>query len=582
MYTDELNVHVLIDLLKAYNIKHIIASPGTTNSALIGSVQDDAFFTVYSCVDERSAAYMACGLTSELNEPVVISCTGATASRNYAPGLTEAYYRKLPVLAVTSTQPTRRVGHLVPQVIDRSQIALDVAKLSLSLPVVRDQNDIWECEISVNKALQALTCEDRGPVHINLPTVYKHPFTKRVIGKYRKITLVEDTSAMPPLNGTVAIFIGAISNMTISLKQRIEDFSNTYHVPVFCDHTSGYNMANRIQGSLMGTQATLDMTEYLPYIMIHIGEVSGDYPTNKLSGKEIWRVSPDGEIRDTFQRLRKVFKMSPERFFAAYNDVHKPESTKLNTQYLRKVKQGLSELRENMPELPFSNIWIGKAFSQKIPPNSHVHFAILNSLRSWNLFDLPEGVESSSNVGGFGIDGCLSTAIGIALASPDKTVFCVTGDLAFFYDMNAIGNRHCPKNLRILLINNGTGTEFKQYNHHVSNLEKDLDRFIAASGHYGNKSKKLVKNYVQNLGFSYSCASTPSEFNIAATEFFQSSPTTSPSLLEVFTNSNEESKALEMINNIATTNADIRRKRIKSLLGVKNVKKLRKLLGRKY
>lgn len=582
MYTDELNVHVLIDLLKAYNVTQIIASPGTTNSALIGSVQDDNFFKVYSCVDERSAAYMACGLSSELNEPVVISCTGATASRNYAPGLTEAYYRKLPVLAITSTQPTRRVGHLVPQVIDRSQIPLDVAKVSLSLPVVKDHNDIWECEISINKALHALTCQDRGPVHINLPTVYKHPFTKKEIGKYRKIVLIEDSSEMPPLRGTVAIFVGAYSSMTSALQREIEAFSISYNVPVFCDHTSGYTLANRIQGALIGTQSTLDFSQYQPDILIHIGEVSGDYPLNKLAGREIWRVSPDGEIRDTFQRLRKVFKMNPEVFFAAYAKNYTPEHSTPNTHYLNRVKQGLSELRDKIPELPFGNIWIAKAFSQQIPPNSHVHFAILNSLRSWNLFELPEGVKSSSNVGGFGIDGCLSTAMGIALASPDKAVFCVTGDLAFFYDMNAIGNRHCPKNLRILLINNGTGTEFKQYNHHVGNLEKDLDRFIAASGHYGNQSPELVSHYVQSLGFKYACASSPSEFNTAASEFFQSSPTVSSLVLEVFTNSDEESKALKMVNNIATTKADIRRSRIKSLIGTKNVKKLRKLLGRNY
>lgn len=68
----------------------------------IGSIQNDSWFEIYSSVDERSAAYLACGLAAETGEPVVISCTGATASRNYMPGLTEAYYRKLPVLAITS------------------------------------------------------------------------------------------------------------------------------------------------------------------------------------------------------------------------------------------------------------------------------------------------------------------------------------------------------------------------------------------------------------------------------------------------------------------------------------------------
>lgn len=63
---------------------------------------------MYSSVDERSAAYIACGMAAELGEPVVLTCTGATASRNYISGLTEAYYRKLPVLAVTSSQDISR------------------------------------------------------------------------------------------------------------------------------------------------------------------------------------------------------------------------------------------------------------------------------------------------------------------------------------------------------------------------------------------------------------------------------------------------------------------------------------------
>src|SRR5690606_15835566 len=108
-YTNEKNAQIIISLLKAHGIRRVIASPGTTNVALIGSMQHDPFFEIYSSVDERSAAYIACGLAAESNEPVVISCTGATASRNYLPGLTEAYYRKLPVLAITSTQSTSKV-----------------------------------------------------------------------------------------------------------------------------------------------------------------------------------------------------------------------------------------------------------------------------------------------------------------------------------------------------------------------------------------------------------------------------------------------------------------------------------------
>lgn len=103
-YTDERAVQIILYLLKANGIKKIVASPGTTNITFVGSVQQDPWFEVYSSVDERSAAYIACGLAEQSREPVVLTCTGATASRNYYSGLTEAFYRKLPVLAITSHQ----------------------------------------------------------------------------------------------------------------------------------------------------------------------------------------------------------------------------------------------------------------------------------------------------------------------------------------------------------------------------------------------------------------------------------------------------------------------------------------------
>ena len=89
-YTAERNIQILIYLLKSHGIRRVIASPGATDVSLVASLQHDSFFEMYSCVDERSAAYMACGIAAETGEPVVITCTGATSSRNYMPGLTEA------------------------------------------------------------------------------------------------------------------------------------------------------------------------------------------------------------------------------------------------------------------------------------------------------------------------------------------------------------------------------------------------------------------------------------------------------------------------------------------------------------
>ena len=140
-YSAEKAVQVVVGLLKSYGIKRVIASPGTTNLTFVASLQHDPFFIIYSAPEERSAAYMAVGMAEESGEPVVITCTGATASRNYLPALTEAFYRKLPILAITATQPRGIVGQLVPQVIDRSSLPKDAANYSVHIPIVKDKAD---------------------------------------------------------------------------------------------------------------------------------------------------------------------------------------------------------------------------------------------------------------------------------------------------------------------------------------------------------------------------------------------------------------------------------------------------------
>lgn len=117
-YTSEENILQLITLLKAHGVRKVVASPGTTNITFVGSIQNDPDFEVYSCVDERSACYMACGLSVESGEPVALSCTGATAARNYPSGLTEAYYRHIPIVAITSSQYFGKVGQMNAQFTD--------------------------------------------------------------------------------------------------------------------------------------------------------------------------------------------------------------------------------------------------------------------------------------------------------------------------------------------------------------------------------------------------------------------------------------------------------------------------------
>ena len=162
-YTSEKNTLYLIALLKQYGIKKIIVSPGAMNVSFVASVQNDPFFELYSAYDERSAAFMAYGLSRETEEPVVLTCTGATASRNYVPGLTESFYKKSPILAVTYSSNPEKKDYYIPQLLDRTKTPKDLIVSSFLLNSVHTKEDSVLTVDKINKALFMLK---KGPVHL--------------------------------------------------------------------------------------------------------------------------------------------------------------------------------------------------------------------------------------------------------------------------------------------------------------------------------------------------------------------------------------------------------------------------------
>lgn len=574
-YTNERNTQIVIALMKAHGIKSIIVSPGATNVCFVASVQHDPFFEIYSSVDERSAAYLACGLAAESGEPVALSCTGATASRNYVPGLTEAFYRKLPVLAVTSTQHTGRVGQMVAQVIDRSAQMKDLVKLSVQLPTVHDADDEWACEVSVNKALLELRRRGGGPVHINLTTKYSRDFSVKELPPARVINRICHKDVLPELKrGRVGIFVGAHIKWDGELLKVVDDFCEAYDGVVFCDHTSNYRGKFRVFPALMCSQAKYSTPARKFDVLIHIGEISGSYM--EFAAGQVWRVSPDGEVCDVFKKLRYVFEMEEKEFFSHYID-NAPKNSD-QPAFIKEWRDECAKVSAKIPELPFSNIWIAQQTAAKLPDGCALHLGILNSLRSWNFFETPDTVTGYSNTGGFGIDGGVSSLIGASLANREKLYFGIIGDLAFFYDMNVIGNRHVGNNVRIMLINNGKGTEFRLYSHSANRFGDDADAYMAAAGHFGNKSHLLVKHYAEDLGYEYMSASNKEEYMAHMERFITPQITDRPMLFEIFTDSADESKALEIMNHLETSPEGAAKDMARKILGPSGVQTLKKIL----
>ena len=575
MYTSEVNCQILIALLKAHGIRNVILNPGTANMSFAGSVQDDPWFKVYSGVDERHSAYMAVGMAAETCEPVVLSCTGATASRNYLPALTEAYYRQLPILAVTSTQEFTQVGQLNNQVLDRSSPPKDSVVLSVMCPLVKDKQTRRFCEREMNRAILEMFRYGGGPVHINLETRYPLKFDVESLPTVSKITRHFPDGEWPALDRgvKVAVWIGEHRRFSHEEECALLEFLKSHQAVALVNKQSSYYgfgavssellSANGIRGSEFGSGLR-------PDVIIHIGNITAGHFTNSYLEDlaPVWRVNPDGEIRDVLLRCEKVFEMDEIKFFAHY------KGNQVDNTYLDEWEKADMFLRSRIPELPFSNYWVAQTLNGRLPEGANLHLGILSSVRAWSFAPNTPEITSYCNSGGFGIDGNLSTLIGASLAAPQRLHFGVFGDLSFFYDMNALGNRHIGSNLRVIIINNGEGVEFSLFCNPGAVFGERTSDFIGAGGHFGRKSRAIIKHYSTDLGFKYLSASTKDEFNSVIGEFLAPNAD-KPILLECFVEKTDDTaafKALLSLRKFENHGPKTLKSRISSCLpkGVKN------------
>ncbi|MGM9994119.1 MAG: thiamine pyrophosphate-binding protein [Candidatus Avigastranaerophilus sp.] len=527
----------LTALLKAYGIKNIVANPGTQNSQFNAIVQKTDYFNCYSVLDERSAAYTAVGIAQETGEPVVITCTGATASRNYLSALTEAYYRKIPIIAITFYPDYSNKYSVEPQYIDRSISQNDVKTIDVDLPIIRTNEDKEECIILIQEAL--FTAKYRNePVHINChinlnfdEDYLSLPEVLPVECHKENFEILQDNMQ----NQDFAIFIGAHRKFSAEEHNAISVFAKSWDLPVICDHTSNYFGDNKV---LLSRYCAMQRVRRHPQYIIDMGLVSGNYFQGFLfrPNIKIWRISEDMALH--FRNNRHVERILFGQEKAIFKALTRKE--KITDGYYTYIKSEMNKLKN--PDLPLSNTLICENLAKYLPENCTLHASIINSLRSINFYETEKKVEISCNVGGFGIDGAVSTLVGQSLAAPDKLHFGLIGDLAFFYDMNILGNRHITNNIRILLVNNNKGVEFRFNPILEKHLGNETDVLISAGNHYKNGAK----DWALSCGFEYMHADNKESF-LKQIQGFCNNKFEKPVLFEVYTKTEDEQESYNLI-----------------------------------
>lgn len=557
-----------VSLCKTHNITHIVISPGSRNAPLTISFTHDEFFTCYSIVDERCAAFFALGIAQQLQQPVAVVCTSGSALLNYYPAISEAYYSNIPLVVLSADRPKHLIdigdGQTIKQknvygehVLYSANLKLDIKEEtkrsdSEAIPIFKSIENKLERMLGLQKDIQtyneseinetlSLASLKSGPVHINIP--FDEPLYEIVdelsvnikpVKLQKRIEKVDDFEIETCLDiwhntNRKLILVGVLQPNSIE-EQWLNELADDDSVVVFTETTSNIHHLDFFPGidKLIAPLEETYLKALQPDILLTFG---GAIVSKKIKvflrtykPQEHWHVDLN-TANDTFFSLDKHIELSPNTFLSAFlpQVTHHVKSDYKST--FLAIRQKRRKLHDDyLKTIPFSDFTVFNSILKSIPKQSQLQVGNSSAIRYTQLFQMRKDIKVFCNRGTSGIDGSTSTAIGAAVVSKERTTF-VTGDLSFFYDSNALWNNYIPNNFRIIVINNGGGGIFRILPGH-----KNTDNFDT---YFETKHHLTAKQLADMFGFMYSSANNQEDLDTALDSFYNG--TKKPKLLEIFT-----------------------------------------------
>jgi len=502
MYSNKDNINILTSLLVAHGVRHAVVCPGSRNAPIVHNLNECPDITCYPVTDERSAGFYALGMAQRLKQPVAVCVTSGTALLNLSPAVAEAWYQHRPLVVISADRPPQWIDQLDGQTLPQSDALGRFVRKAVSLPEPQDAEQHWYCNRLINEALIIRN----APVHINVPVSEPlFDFSVEALPVERKIEWTPADISPAMLSHVTRMFLQAKRPMLIS----------------------GQPMNPGLDEAVMMIG---DDECYVPDFVLYIGGsiVSKRVKHFLRKARETWVVNETGEVSDTFMNLTHIVQGDGEAVadHIRFMLVMEPHPfVQMWDELLAKVQEqalGYEPGYSQMAAVKYFEASVGEA---------DIHYANSSAIRLANSFARhPVWCNRGVN----GIEGSLSTAAGFSVVSSDR-VFCVIGDLSFFYDQNALWNQNLRGNLRILLLNNGRGGIFNM----LSGLEQSpaRDQMVAAA-HNTSAEGVCSQNHIVYLR-----ADGPHQLT-QAVDALLNIESDRPVLLEVFTDPSDDERTL--------------------------------------
>ncbi len=595
MYSDKDNVNILTALLVAHGIEKAVVCPGSRNAPIVHNLTECKQIECFPVTDERSAGFYALGLALQTGRPVVVCVTSGSAMLNVAPAVAEAFYRHVPLIVVSADRPAAWIGQLDGQTMPQPDALGGLVRKAVSLPEPQNPTERWHCNRLVNEALYLSTLRSGAPVHINVPI--SEPLFSFCSGKLPQERVIRRTSTdlqaeVSDFKQEVSDFKQEVSDFKQALPSPLLAAFLRSNRPVAVIGQMPYNAISdstieKLAGCMTVIREPLsngcgvahfdetvcrikEAEEYRPDFVLYVGDTIVSKRIRRFlrqAQAETWLLTADaGVLTDPLMSLTQVVEYSNNRhlnaILTALTDATATSADSEAATGLSETGTALSETAAILSETArnraaYRTLWSDalaetdrltadfepeysqmatvKYLEEQLEDMDYplqTHYANSTAVRLANIY---AGRYVWCNRGLNGIEGCLSTAAGFSLATADR-VFCVIGDLSFFYDQNALWNTNLRGNLRILLLNNGEGGIFRQLN--------GLSDSPAAHGYIAAAHTSGAQGICTQNDIGYIKATNMAEMQMGIVTLL-TREAARPMLLEVVTDAEADTKVLK-------------------------------------
>ncbi|GAA4354840.1 2-succinyl-5-enolpyruvyl-6-hydroxy-3-cyclohexene- 1-carboxylic-acid synthase [Hymenobacter saemangeumensis] len=549
-------VYNIAEICARHGITDVVLSPGSRSAPLtLAFARHPAFRGRLRVVpDERAAAFIGLGIAQATRRPVVLVCTSGTAGLNYAPAVAEAFFQQIPLLILTADRPPEWIDQLDGQTIRQRNLYGAHAKGAFDFPADTSHPDAkWHSERIINEAINLTQAAPAGPVQVNIPL--REPFYPKAgeemgyeaeVRVSRQVNIPQhvanrdlyDELASPlQMESRVLVVVGQ-QPFSKKLSETLQNFTRNYGIPVVADiiaNLSADSFVVRKQDVLLAGLNESQKLDLRPDLLITFGQslISKSLKLflRNASPRQHWHIQASGEVADTFRSLTSIIRMEPEAFFsqlAQETPTVDADTLVLWQQAETKAEKFLQDFFALINQ-PFNEFSAFRKALAALPESTALHLANSMAVRYANILGVPIGrqIEVFANRGTSGIDGCNSTAVGAALAQPERPVVLLTGDVAFFYDRNAFWHNYPTPNLRVVLFNNHGGGIFRLID--GPRQQPELEEL------FETRQTLTAENTARDFGLRYFPVSSFAELDAALPVFFAAE--TGAAILEVFTDS---------------------------------------------